>query len=281
MKYVVAVSGGIDSVVLLHMLAKRKEHQLVVAHFDHGIRPDSGEDARFVEGLAKLYGFPFVMKSEELGASASEELARKRRYAFLREQAKKFNAQIVTAHHEDDAIESMAINLSRGTGWRGLSVLNSPDIVRPLIGMSKARIRDYAFSHRLEWVEDSTNQELAYLRNRLRRQLAGLQPANKHALMTLRTQQMVIARHIKKETARFLRDDNTYGRYFFCTIDDQTGIELLRQAVKRISNKAPTRPQTQRALLAIKTAQPGTIFQMSDGIRLHFTRTNFIVKQDR
>jgi tRNA(Ile)-lysidine synthase len=82
MKYLVAVSGGIDSVVLLHKLVAAGEHELVVAHFDHGIREDSAEDARFVKGLAEHYGLPFVMKREELGKTAGEEQARTRRYAF-------------------------------------------------------------------------------------------------------------------------------------------------------------------------------------------------------
>jgi tRNA(Ile)-lysidine synthase len=84
MRYLVAVSGGIDSVVLLHQLVASGDHDLIVAHFDHGIRDDSADDARFVKGVAASYGLPFVMKREVLGAQASEERARHQRYAFLR-----------------------------------------------------------------------------------------------------------------------------------------------------------------------------------------------------
>ena len=70
MKYLLAVSGGIDSVVLLHKLVQDGGHELIVAHFDHGIRPDSASDARFVEALAGQYGLPFVAKREELGSAA-------------------------------------------------------------------------------------------------------------------------------------------------------------------------------------------------------------------
>ena len=89
--YIVAVSGGVDSVVLLDMLAKKGEHELVVAHFDHGIRPESDADARFVWALAQCYGLPCEVRREELGAGASEELARARRYAFLRDIAADFS----------------------------------------------------------------------------------------------------------------------------------------------------------------------------------------------
>ena len=83
-KYLIAVSGGVDSVVLLDRLVK--EHaadSLVVAHIDHGIRTDSGDDRRFVEGLARKYGLEFVATELNLGKNASEELAREKRYEFL------------------------------------------------------------------------------------------------------------------------------------------------------------------------------------------------------
>ena len=101
-KFIVAVSGGVDSVVLLDKLVKIGKSQLIVTHFDHGIRPDSADDAKFVAGLAKKYDLVFETGGLELGANASEDLARQKRYAFLRTIANKYDAQIVTAHHMDD-----------------------------------------------------------------------------------------------------------------------------------------------------------------------------------
>ena len=155
-KLVLAVSGGVDSVVLLDVLSKMSKLSLVVAHFDHGIRDDSAKDAVFVGELSKNYGLPFETKREELGKNVSEEKARVRRYKFLREVAEKYNAKLVTAQHSDDAIETIAINLSRGTGWRGLAAMDS-DIVRPLINMTKAEIISYAKKNHLSWREDATN----------------------------------------------------------------------------------------------------------------------------
>src|SRR5690606_15740277 len=116
-------SGGVDSVVLLDILARSDRYDLTVAHFDHGMRPDSAADARFVEGLAAQYGLDFIGKREELGVQASEDRARSARYDFLFAEAKKRSAVVATAHHLDDVVESIAINIVRGTGWRGVAVL--------------------------------------------------------------------------------------------------------------------------------------------------------------
>lgn len=275
--FIVAVSGGIDSVVLLHMLSRQNDARIVVAHFDHGIREDSREDARFVAGLAKQYGFPFVVKREELGARASEALARERRYAFLYEQAEKFHGQIVTAHHVDDVLETIAINITRGTGWRGLAVFSGTDIARPLLGFTKTTLRRYALEHRLEWVEDSTNATAAYLRNRLRAKVAHLTISERQELLAQRGRQIILKHAIEKEAGRFLRDTHSYARYFLISLPSEVAIELLRQMVKNATGKTPARPQTERALIAIKTAKPGGQFQMGDGVSLQFKTKIFIV----
>src|SRR5580704_3560158 len=105
--YVVAVSGGVDSVVLLHRLQKQPGLRLVVAHFDHGMREDSAEDRRFVKALAQAYGAPFVYDEGHLGSGTSEAEAREARYNFLRRVQAASDAQaIVTAHHQDDLLET-------------------------------------------------------------------------------------------------------------------------------------------------------------------------------
>ena len=269
-RYIVAVSGGVDSVALLDMLARLTDHELIVAHFDHGIRPDSAKDAEFVAELAKGYGVPFETVREELGSQASEELARARRYEFLRQLAAKHNAQIVTAHHADDAVETVAINLKRGTGWRGLAVLDS-DIVRPLLDMSKSEIHDYANKHGLTWREDSTNASDAYLRNRIRQTLKTLSEDEKRQILALRQQQLASKKMIDKEVARLVGPGPHYSRYFFTHVPKPVALECLRFA----TGGKLTRPQLERALLAIKTAAPGSTRQAGVGINLSFTTRNF------
>ena len=276
-KYVVAVSGGVDSVVLLHQLVMAGEYELIVAHFDHGIRSDSAEDARFVAGLAAQYNLPFTTEREELGVSASEEQARSRRYGFLRAMAERYEATIVTAHHADDVIETIAINVRRGTGWRGAAVLDSPTVVRPLLQMTKRQIRDYALEHRLEWVEDNTNASGRYLRNRLRHKLCYAPSAKKQALHAIRHRQLELKKSIDEEVSKYIQQKE-HSRYFFVQIDTQTAVELLRAIVVVAVMQSPTRPQLVRGLLAIKTARPGTSYEMGGSVTLHFTKRTFIVE---
>jgi len=269
-RYIVAVSGGVDSVALLHMLTKLPEHELIVAHFDHGIREDSASDAEFVAQLAADHGLPFETVREELGTGTSEEIARTRRYEFLRSLANKYEAKIVTAHHGDDAVETVAINLHRGTGWRGLAVLDS-DIVRPLLNKSKKELHAYAQHYGLEWREDSTNSSDAYLRNRLRKQTSELEDDTKRQILALRHQQLDTKQLIDREVSRLVGEGPEYSRYFFAHIPQAVALECLRF----ISQAKLTRPQLERALLMIKTAGAGTFFEAGSGITLSFTPRNF------
>jgi tRNA(Ile)-lysidine synthase len=172
--YVVAVSGGVDSMVLLHiMYLQSQQHtgmRLIVAHFDHGVREDSAEDRHLVERQAKAYGLPFVYDRGYLGADVSELAAREARYKFLRRVKDSAEATyIATAHHEDDVFETAIINLLRGTGRKGLTALRTrDDLYRPLIKTPKAHIRVYADRNAVEWREDSTNLSDDYLRNYVR-----------------------------------------------------------------------------------------------------------------
>lgn len=172
-RYVVAVSGGVDSVVLLDLMARIDGLELIVAHFDHGIRADSAADRRFVQALAGNYGLAFVYDRAELGSTASEDTARRARYDFLHKVRTGSGAMaIVTAHHKDDVLETALLNLLRGTHRKGLSSLRSTQkIVRPLLEYSKRQILDYAKTRDLRWREDSTNQNLQYRRNYLRHKI--------------------------------------------------------------------------------------------------------------
>jgi len=173
-KYVAAVSGGVDSMALLHMLQKRPGVDLVVAHLDHGIREDSAEDRELVQEYCASHNIKFVYEEAHLGQNASEESARQARYNFLRHACANFKARaIITAHHQDDLLETAIINIIRGTGRRGLSALANHDrLMRPLLHVGKAEILAYARAHGLVWREDSTNLDQKYLRNYVRHQIA-------------------------------------------------------------------------------------------------------------
>ena len=274
MKYVLAVSGGVDSVVLLDMFSKTKHH-LIVAHVDHGIRgAESAADARFVKALADRYHLPFVSTELHLLKTASEETARTARYEFLLAQAAEHHATLVTAHHQDDAVETIVLNISRGTGWRGLATLGREGILRPLIGLTKQQIYNYAVGQRLEWVEDATNRQDAYLRNRLR-WVIGEHTLDATQLMNLRANQLQLRRDIDKEASRLVEGHKS-SRYFLNMASAEVAIELLGAEIATMTVR-PTRPRLVRALHAIKTASPGSVYQVGDGVELAFTARNYQV----
>ena len=262
--YIVAVSGGVDSVVLLDLLNKQNNLQLVVAHFDHGIRSNSATDSQFVNKLADTLGLQIEIGSAELGKDASEEQARDARYDFLNEIKNKHNArQIITAHHSDDIVETIIINLIRGTGWRGLSSLRSTEnIARPLLDYTKVDIFRYADENNLKWVEDSTNQDLKYLRNQIRHKIVSkMNTKQREEFLQLYRSQLNLTEEIDSHTAK-LTDDQ---RHNFIMWPNDVALEVLRSQLQL------TRPQARRVLMAIKTAKPGTKFEITKEKSLLFT----------
>lgn len=166
--YTVAVSGGVDSVALLDLLVAHGDYELTVAHVDHGIRPDSHEDATLVERLAQHYDLPFVATQLQLGENASEESARTQRYEFLLSQA----SPVIVAHHADDLLETSIMNVRRGTDRYGAAGgMTREGIIRPLIQVTKQELIEYARQQNLEWREDNTNTDTRYTRNQLRHEV--------------------------------------------------------------------------------------------------------------
>lgn len=276
-RYVAAVSGGVDSVVLLDMLIKGG-HEVIVAHVEHGIRDDSADDARFVQALAAKYGCRYEQTALHLGPDASEQQARQGRYAFLFAVAKQYDATIATAHHGDDLAETIAINLSRGTGWRGLAVLNRPGLYRPLLPYAKADLYEYALRKHLEWVEDKTNRDGRYLRNRIRAQVRPhLTPTLRATLRDLRDRQVQLQAAITTESEQIMSQTES-RRYLLTHIDTACAIELLGYMLATHAGQRPERPQLERALLAVKTALPGATCHVGGKITLWFSTRDFKVK---
>ncbi|MBI2400109.1 MAG: tRNA lysidine(34) synthetase TilS, partial [Deltaproteobacteria bacterium] len=178
-----AVSGGADSVVLLHILLELKEElglRLIVAHMDHGLRAEeSRRDHDFVRDLARRYGLEFTSRLLEKGelkglGGSPQEAARIKRYAFFEETAAKYRAQkVALGHTSDDQAETVIMRLLKGSSLSGLSGI--PPVrgifVRPLIQTSRAAIEEYAREHGIAFVTDSTNLTVKYLRNRVRLEL--------------------------------------------------------------------------------------------------------------
>lgn len=198
----VGLSGGPDSLFLLDSM-QRIGYKLVVAHLDHCLRPESGREAHHVQAMAEARKLPFFLDSMNVYQYASEkglsieEAARELRYHFLFKVAEAEKLQAVAVgHHADDQVETVLMHLLRGAGLDGLKGMTYKSLpnawsdhialVRPLLGVWREQILDYLAENNLQYVEDSSNLDTTFYRNRLRNELIpyleGLNPGVKTRL---------------------------------------------------------------------------------------------------
>lgn len=184
---VLAVSGGPDSLCLLHLfnrLAQSYSLKLVVAHLNHGLRPEAALEEAGVAALADRLSLPFRAKRIKISSykkkfGLSEEAAgRRARYRFLLKVARNFQAEaIALGHHRDDQAETVLLNLLRGTGIDGLTGMfplrriNGVKLIRPLLYFKRSEIESYCLEHGLKPYTDSSNLETDYTRNKIRLEL--------------------------------------------------------------------------------------------------------------
>ena len=193
-----AVSGGRDSVCLLHYLAAiapQRGFTVAAGHLNHQMRPEARRDEDFVRELCRTLGVAFYTEAAPVYETAArwglgvEETGRRLRYEFLFRTADAIGAdRIATAHHAQDQAETVLLNLLRGTGPEGLGGIPPVRgrIVRPLLQTSRAEIEDYLQENGLSHVEDSTNEDTHYARNRLRHSaLPALESTNAAAVQNL------------------------------------------------------------------------------------------------
>lgn len=171
----VAVSGGADSVALLHVL-RDLGFELTILHVNHGLRGAESEgDEAFVRALASELGLPVLVHRPELHAGNLEEAAREARYAWFRELVRERRVdRVAVGHTQSDQAETVLFRFLRGSGTAGLAAIRpitADRIVRPLLDVSREEVRDYLASHGLAWREDSSNAVLDFARNRIRRDL--------------------------------------------------------------------------------------------------------------
>lgn len=280
--YVIAVSGGVDSMVLLDVLARQyggnQGYGFVVAHFDHGIRSDSAEDRRLVQRTAAKLEWPFACAMGRLGKDASEALARSARYDFLHAVQRASNARaVITAHHQDDVVETAILNLLRGTGRRGLTSLRSgADRLRPLLHVPKADILEYAAKHSIVWHEDSTNTDLAYLRNYVRHTLVSrLTLEQRNQLLGLLAQLAPINEEIDLRVAHLLsllQYDNVLDRAKFGMLPHAVAREIVVAYLRYHDVPDVDTKGIERLVVVAKTACPGTVHDVKAGWSLKVGR---------
>ena len=264
-RYIVAVSGGVDSMVLLNLLVKRFNDtcQFVVAHFDHGIRQDASADREFVEDLAAKYELPFEYAEGKLGADASEAVARKARYEFLERMREGHHAKaIITAHHADDLLETAILNLLRGTGRKGLSSLSSSKhILRPLLGVTKADILAYAAANDIAWREDSTNTDTRYARNYIRHYvLPRFSNEKRQELLDIIRRSENINEELDRELLSNLKEQISTGslsRNYLISLPHAVAKEVVAAWLRACGLREFDRRTIERLVIAAKTARPG------------------------
>jgi tRNA(Ile)-lysidine synthetase-like protein len=268
-KYIVAVSGGVDSMTLLHMLHKNPELELVVAHFNHGIRDDSGLDEALVLKAAKEYGLFAESARGNLGKLTSEEAARKARYKFLEAVKAKHQARaIITAHHRDDLLETAIINIMRGTGPQGLvSIDLNPNIKRPLIHYNKRGLVDYAKKNNLAWREDTTNNDLTYLRNYIRKEVLSRFTKQQKQVLLLNIDK--VAKNSQEKInltatiSQFIVKNEEISRAKFVSLPSELGSELLIYWLRNLKVKDYDRKMVARLNEALRTGLPGTKYNLN------------------
>ena len=193
-RILVAVSGGPDSLALLHALYSHKLslniEAVAVAHYDHGLRPESASEAEFVEEYCRTLNIPcFAGRSPKgslstAGQGSLQNSAREARYAFIDKAADNYRADLIaTGHHRDDQIETILINILRGTGIDGLRGIpfQRGRYIRPFLNVSRLEIESYCAKHGLEPRRDLSNNDPShYLRNKIRLDLLPMLTSDYH-----------------------------------------------------------------------------------------------------
>ena len=189
-RVLLGISGGPDSVALLHILfrlQKRLNFSLFLCHLNHCLRKEAEEEAHFVQELAKSFSLPIIIGKKDIfkiKGPSLEEKAREARYRFFARTAQEYQVnKIAIAHNLDDQAETILLRIIRGTGLLGLGGMkisrplkNNPriQIIRPLLEVKRKEILDYLKEKNLFFVTDSSNKSRIYLRNRIRLELLPL-----------------------------------------------------------------------------------------------------------
>lgn len=266
-RVLVAVSGGPDSVALLHVLqALRRSWRLEVraAHLDHALRAESADDAAFVRGLGQRWGVPMTIIRHDVAARCArqgwslEDGARRVRYQVLLELARDQRAdRVCLAHTADDQAETVLMRLIRGTGLLGLGAIpiersgDGVSYVRPLLEVWRADILDYLRRHRLSFREDPSNTDRRFFRNRIRHELLPLlardyNPNIRQALVQLAQQSRSDYDYLQEAAARVwkrLAKSRPQGRVAiaidaFRQQPKALQQQLVRQAIARVRGSA-------------------------------------------
>ena len=293
-----AVSGGADSMCLLHLLHSRGR-DVVAAHFEHGIRgEESLRDAAFVQSWCRERGIPCVTGHGDVPVYAREKgismetAARALRYRFLEETAAEQDcAWIATAHTADDNVETVLLNLTRGAGALGLQGIPPcrGKIIRPLLGVSRREIEDYLEENAVPHVEDSSNESDDYSRNRIRRRVTpvlreinpGLNEAVGRTARLLAQDEDCLSGLAKDFIDRFYDGESLPGKELLALHR-----AVASRVIRRLCRQSLSMEQVEAALALAGSRErkllhlPGQCLRCEQG-RLYFTQEESICLPDR
>ena len=297
---VVAVSGGVDSMVLLHLLLKERALKLIVGHFNHGLRgQESDDDERFVAERARTCGVPFHAGRGDTAGQAKlrgvgiQEAARDLRYDFLvrlRETAG--SGLIATGHHADDNAETILLHLFRGAGVQGMAGIPvaRDGIIRPLLFAGREEIEEYARNENIPFRTDSSNAKDGYTRNVVRHHVLPLlkelvSPAVVGNINRSGDNFRTVAAYLKEETQKVL-EACTIGRngegIYLSVPELMARPLLLRQhailaALEEVSG-APPASERVAAVLGLLDNEPGTIVTIPGGTEALRNRDEIVIR---
>ena len=283
----VGVSGGLDSLVLLHLLHFDpffNDLKLVVGHFDHGMRQESDRDALWVRGLATSWGISCETRRTGKILS-SENDARKARYKFFEETRTSWALKwVLTAHHADDQAETVLFRILRGTGLFGLGGIpevRSPGIIRPLLPFCRYELEEYAEQIGIKPLQDPTNLDSRFARNALRNEIL---PKIKETVAEGARSSLVRLGQIAREDQSawnsvlqnvydgLILDSNSdrvvLDREIFLSFNDDACAIILRDLTRRLGFRL-TEVATRSALAFARTSKSGSSFQLGSSVWLY------------
>jgi len=310
-KILVGVSGGPDSVCLLHVLYRLSERLricLAVAHFNHALRAErSGRDAAFASGLAQKFGLPYyeetVSPERQRAAGASpEEAARKARYAFFGRISTAYSYEkVALGHHAGDNAELYLMRLVTWSGPAGLSGIppvredlqSGKTIIRPLIRISRGEIISYLKHHGIAFMEDETNASTRFLRNRIRHHLipelkSRYNPKIESALNRLCTITAADEQWMQSLAQTLFRQALTEAAKDHCSLSVEKVLEMPVAAQRRVLRIAIATVQgdlrriafhhveAARRLLTRGSGADGKRLHLPGGVRLHYFKDRIV-----
>jgi tRNA(Ile)-lysidine synthase len=286
---VLAVSGGRDSMALLHAAASvAPERVRVVATFDHATGPHASAAAELVAARASAYGLVCRSGRAPSGTLHSEAAWRAVRWRFLRAVAAEYGSSVATGHSRDDQLETVAIRILRHAGARGLAGLDTDSgIVRPWLGASRVAIAQYASRHAIPYLEDPSNTSKAHLRNRVRLDLLPalrrMRPGLDDELMAVSGMAAGWRRQVERIVAEqhpLIRGDDgpsvaaaALARY------DAASLAVVWPVIAAGAGITLDRRGTARLVAFTSRGKVGGVIQLSGGIVVRRSRFSFVLER--